>query len=163
MVTDSHGGFSYRMGNMSSFLNLAEHSRYADLDGSARDVAEVLAEFDRDLYIKKLEPNHPYYNPPYVYALLHHPVGMEQYVIRQLMPSQIDARLIADVIESVAPVEAGMDAMEAHNKAIEILETKKRQEEREARIEFMADIARINDTRHYAKHNGQFLNPRNRW
>ncbi len=140
--------------------NLREEARYVGLPGHVRNIAEILAQFDRDVYIEQLPTSHPQFNPERPWAVTHRKPGMESYVIKNLAESQIDARLVAEFIEGTNRLDGkgGWDAFDALEKAWEIVGAKKRQEEAAEAREKIADLARIGDKYNYARHNGRRLN-----
>jgi hypothetical protein len=139
--------------------NLREESRYIGLPAHVRNVAEVLAVFDRDLYIEQLPSSHPQFNPQMPWSVTHRPPGKEAYVVKNCAEGSIDARLVAEFIEGTNRLDgqSGWDAYEALEKAWEIMSAKKRQEEAAEQREKIADLARVGDKYHYAKHNGRRL------
>lgn len=143
---------------MPAILNLAEHARYAGLDDHCRHIAEILGEFDPDLYLTKLEPGHPWYTERAPFALVHQPQMREQRIIRTLMHGQVDERLVAELI--LTTTRTPLSDWEALEKANEISRLKKSQEERAQRVETFVTVANALDKNHYAKHNGLYLDPK---
>jgi len=137
--------------------NLREESRYIGLPVHVRSIAEVLAQFDRDVYIEVLPSSHPQFNPQKPYSVTHRPTGQEAYVIKNVAEGDVDARIIAEFIEGQNALHGGAsyDEFEALEKAWQIMKAKKRQEEAAERREMMADLIRVGEQNHYAKHNGR--------
>ena len=141
-------------------INLAEHARYAGLDDRCKHIAEILAEFDEDLYIVLLPSNHPMFTQQTPYALVHHPRGRAQRVIRVLMYGQIDERLVADMLTQDGFTSKPLEAWEAFEKAHEISTMKKRQEEAAERKDRLATVFQLLDHNHFAKYaDGSYVDP----
>lgn len=145
---------------MPAILNLAEHARYAGLDDHCRHIAEILSEFDPDLYIVQLPANHPMFSERAPFALVHQPPMREQRVVKTLMHSQVDERLVAEIIQGISVTRNPLSEWEAWEKAQEISKLKREQEERANRIDNFVTVARALDKNHYAKHRGVYLDPR---
>ncbi len=141
-------------------INLAEHARYADLDDRCRHIAEILAEFDEDLYIVLLHPSHPMFTQQTPYALVHHPRGREQRVVRVLMYGQIDERLVADMLTQEGFTTKPLEDWEAFEKAHEISNAKKRQEAAAERKDRLSTTFQLLEHNHFAKYaNGAYVDP----
>lgn len=144
---------------MPNYLNLAHHARFIGLDERLMHIAELIAEFDPDLYIVKLEPGHPYYVPPTIYALVHQPPLKEQYIVKTMMYEQVDERLVADLVQKAMSFKGTpLDDWEAYEKALEISRLKKSQEKREERADLLGGL--LNTDGNFAKHNGVHLDAR---
>lgn len=144
---------------MPAILNLAEHARHAGLDDHCRHIAEMLAAFDPDLYLVKLEPAHPWWTDRAPFALVHQPPMRQQRVIRSLMHQQVDERLVAELIQGISATRTPLEDWEALEKALELSRMKKRQEERLERVDRFVTTANALHHNHYAKHNGVYLDP----
>lgn len=142
---------------MAQLPNLREESRYIGLPAHVRNVAEVLAEFDRDLYIEVLPSTHPQFNAQKPFSVTHRPAGRESYVIKNVAAADVDARIIAEFIEGQNNVHTGAsyDEFDALQKAWDIMNAKKRQEEEAERRELMVDLLKLGEKNHYARHNGR--------
>lgn len=140
--------------------NLREEARYVGLPAHVRNIAEALAAFDPNVYIEILPSSHPQFNPQKQFSVTHRPPGAESYVVSNHSAAEVDVRILADFIEGLNDVhgQASYDAFESWEKASEILKAKKRQEERAEKAEQMGDLMRLGDKKHYAKHNGRYLN-----
>lgn len=145
---------------MPAILNLAEHARYAGLDDHCRHIAEILSEFDPDLYIVKLEPQHPWHTEAKPFALVHQPPMREQRIIQTLMHSQVDERLIAGMLTQSEFTRNPLEEWEAFEKAQEISRLKRDQDARAERVDRFVTIHKALDRNHFAKHGGVYLDPR---
>lgn len=145
---------------MPAILNLAEHARYSGLDDHCRHIAEIIAEFDPDLFIVKLEPNHPWYTDQKPFALVHQPPMREQRIVQVLMHAQIDERLIAGLLTQSEFTRNPLEDWEAWEKAQEISRLKRQQDERAQRVDRFVTVHRTLDHNHFAKHRGVYLDPR---
>lgn len=144
---------------MPAILNLAEHARMHGLDDHCRHIAEILAEFDPDLYIVQLPANHPQFSERAPFALVHQPPMREQRVVKTLMHSQVDERLVAEIIQGISVTRNPLSDWEAWEKAQQISKLKRDQEARAQKVETFVTIANALDKNHYAKHNGLYLDP----
>ena len=145
---------------MPAVLNLAEHARYADLDDHCRHIAELIAEFDPELYIVKLPANHPMFSEHAPFALVHQPPMREQRVVKTLMHGQVDERLVAELISGIAATRSPLSEWEAYEKALEISKLKREQEARAEKVDRFVTTANVLNKNHFAKHNGRFMDPR---
>lgn len=145
---------------MPAVINLAHHARYAHLDERCAHIAEMLAEFDDSLYIVKLEPNHPWYTHEKPFALVHQEPLREQQIVRTLMYSQIDERLVAEIIKGVSVTRNPLSDWEAYEKALELSRLKREQEARAQRVDELVLRANVLHHNHFAKHKGVYLDPR---
>lgn len=139
--------------------DLREEIRYAGLPGHVRNIAEILAEFDPDLYICRLPEGHPQFNPDRPWSVVVRPAGREQYVYGNYMESQIDARIVAEFITRANNTATGgsYDEFAALQKAWEIVKAKREQEEREQKREMTKDLLALGNRYNYARHNGRIL------
>lgn len=145
---------------MPALLNLAEHARYAGLDDHCKHIAEILAEFDPDLYIVKLPANHPMFTEHTPFALVHHPRGSEQRVVKVLMHGQVDERLVADMLQQEGFTTKPLEAWEAYEKATEISRLKREQEIRDERVDRLTTTFKLLEHNHFAKYaNGVYVDP----
>ena len=88
------GGFLYA----SRMVMLFEH---LDLPEHARDIAQVLQDYNHEIYLEKLPPGHPYLaeQPDKPYAVIHRPLGLPEYIISVYPESMLDARILAQLFE----------------------------------------------------------------
>lgn len=137
--------------------NLREETRYIGLPAHVRNIAEILAQFDRDLYIEVLPSTHPQFNAQKPFSITHRPDGQEAYVIKNVAEGDVDARIVAEFIEGSNNLHGGAsyDEFEALEKAWDIVKAKKKQEEAAERREMFADMLRLGESKNYAKHNGR--------
>lgn len=145
---------------MPAILNLAEHARMAGLDDHCRHIAEILAEFDPELYIVQLPENHPWFTREKPFALVHQPPMREQRIVRTLMHNQVDERLVAELIQGISATRTPLEDWEALEKAQQISKMKREQEARAQRVDEFVTRANTLHHNHYAKHNGVYLDPR---
>jgi hypothetical protein len=143
----------------STIPDFSEIDRMRDVPRGAERVARVLADYDPNLYIRKLPENHPQFDRERPYSVVVNPgSGQEKYVLKNFAEWQVDERLIAEIIQAdVTNAGMSIDDMQAINAAHEMMKVKKKQEEDAERRELARDLARIGLTRNYARHNGKLL------
>lgn len=114
---------------------------YLDLPAKGRDVARVLQDYDHELYLERLPPNHPYMieQPDKPFAVFHRPLGLPEYIIRVYPESMLDERIIADVIRADA-AKAGfeLDKFDALTAANHVLHERRRSDEIQENMDRMA-------------------------
>jgi|694.fasta_scaffold22376_8 hypothetical protein len=83
---------------------MADYITFDRIDGLYHEYQRRVAAVIRDLYpnvrLLRLEPGHPSFNPERPYALVDEPNLAVPYVIRTLAESEIDARLIAWLVDN---------------------------------------------------------------
>lgn len=67
---------------------------------SQRRIAEVIRDVFPDVRLMRLDPLHPDFNPDKPFALVHEPEFMPAYTIRNVHEREIDARLLAELMEN---------------------------------------------------------------
>ena len=65
-----------------------------------RRIASIIKDFAPTVRLLKLEPGHPQFHPEKPFALVDEPGLMEPYVIFTMAESEIDARLIARLLDN---------------------------------------------------------------
>lgn len=140
--------------------NLREESRYLGLPPHARHIAEILAEFDPDIYVEILPSDHIQFNPQKPFSVTIRPVGRESYVYGNYALHELNSRLVASFIErwNDAHGMAGYDAFEVLEAAENIMKAKQRQEELEERRDHAKTLFAIANKKSDASYNGIRLN-----
>lgn len=143
----------------SSIPDFSEIDRMRDVPRGAERIARVLADYDPNLYIRKLPEGHPQFDRERPYSVVVNPgSGQEKYVLKNFAEWQVDERLIAEIIQAdVTNAGMSIDDMQAINAAHEMMKIKKKEEEDAERRELARDLARIGFTRNFARHNGKLL------
>lgn len=143
----------------STIPDFSEIDRMRDVPRGAERIARVLADYDPNLYIRKLPENHPQFDRERPYSVVVNPgSGQEKYVLKNFAEWQVDERLIAEIIQAdVTNAGMSIDDMQAINAAHEMMKVKKKEEEDAERRELATDLARIGFTRNFARHNGKLL------
>lgn len=72
-----------------------------DLPERGRDVARILADYDPELSLERLPDNHPYLaeRPTHIYAVIHRPLGLPEYIVDVFPETMLDERILAQVWE----------------------------------------------------------------
>lgn len=134
------------------------------IDGLYSENHRRIAEVIRDLYpnvrLLRLDPLHPDFNPERPYALVDEPrlIGraLPSYTIRTLRESEIDARLIAELVEN------DMHRSGSKVNRLGILEMAQKAVEAKREIEWMEerrDVMRsiMKSKKHEYRHDGKVL------
>ncbi len=139
---------------------MAEYITFDRIDGLYHEYQRRVAAVIRDLYptvrLLRLEPGHPSFDPNKPYALVDEPNLTVPYVIRTLAESEIDARLVAWLIDNdnnnpdsktnrLQILEMAEKALN-HKRELEYLEEKK---------DVMKSIMKSN--KHEYRHDGKVL------
>lgn len=140
-----------------SIPDLSELDRLRDLPVSAYRVARMLADYDPNIYIRKLDPGHPQFDKERPYSILVSG-AKDKYVLKNYAEWQLDERIMADIIQADV-TNAGMSIsdMEALNAAHAMMKAKERQERDAERRELARDVAKLGMTKNYVRHNGKLL------
>lgn len=71
------------------------------LPEGARTVAEMIQDYDPDLFLERLPDGHPWLmdNPQRPYAVIHRPLGLPEYVVESFAETMLDERVFARVLE----------------------------------------------------------------
>jgi len=130
----SAGGSSCILGVM---VMTFEH---LDLPEKGRDIAKILSDYDHELHLEKLPPQHPYIieQPDKPYAIIHRPIGLPEYIIKVFPESMLDERMLAQVFEwDTSRTGGSIDKFDALTHARHILHERKRADELEEKREKM--------------------------
>lgn len=141
----------------STIPDLSELDRLRDVPVGAYRLARMLADYDPNIYIKKLDPGHPQFDKERPYSII--VVGAkDKYVLKNYAEWQLDERIMADIIQADV-TNAGMSIsdMEALNAAHAMMKAKEREERDAERRELAKDVAKLGLTKNYARHNGKLL------
>jgi hypothetical protein len=143
----------------SGLPDFSELDRLRDVPEHAHRLARVMADYDHNLYIRKVPYGHPQFNPQKPYAVMYgSSSGGESYIIQNYPESMLDERIMADIISAdVTKAGGSVDDIVALNAAHEFMKIKERQEEDAARRELARDLAKLGMTKNYAKHNGKLI------
>lgn len=127
------GGSSCILGRMITFENL-------DLPENGRHIAKILSDYDHELYLERLPPQHPYLieQPDKPFAVIHRPLGLPEYVVKVFSETMLDERILAQIFEwDTARFGGSLDKFDALTKANWILNERKRADELEEARERM--------------------------
>lgn len=128
------GGFSCNLYVMVTlFKNL-------DLPEKGRVVAQILNDYNHELFLEKLPPGHPWIKeaPNKPYAVIHRPMGLPEYIIKNYSESMLDERILAQVWEwDTHRFGKKLDKFDALTHARHILEERKRADDLEEKRERM--------------------------
>lgn len=142
---------------MSSIPDLSEVDRLRDLPVSAYRLARMLADYDPDIYIRKLGPGHPQFDKERPYSIVVNG-KKDRYVLKNYAEWQLDERIMADIIQAdVTNAGMSIDDVQALNAAHAMMKAKEREELDAQRKEMAKDIAKLGLTKNYARHNGKLL------
>lgn len=142
---------------MSSIPDLSEVDRLRDLPASAYRLARMLADYDPDIYIRKLDPGHPQFDKERPYSIIVNG-KKDRYVLKNYAEWQLDERIMADIIQAdVTNAGMSIDDVQALNAAHAMMKAKEREELDAQRKEMAKDIAKLGLTKNYARHNGKLL------
>lgn len=137
--------------------DLSELDRLRDVPAGRERFARMLADYDPNIYIKKLDPGHPQFDRERPYSIV--VMGdKDRYVLKNYAEWQLDERIMADIIQADV-TNAGMSIsdMEALNAANAMMKAKEREEIDAERRQMAADVAKLGFTKNYARHNGKLL------
>jgi len=136
-----------------------EIDRLRDVPEHAHRLARVMADYDPNLYIRKVPEQHPQFNPERPWAVMYGSnSGGESYIIQNYPFSMLDERIMADLISADVTKDGGsVDDIVALNAAHEFMKIKKQQEEDAERRELTRDLVKLGLTKNYAKHNGKLI------
>jgi hypothetical protein len=72
-----------------------------DLPARGRDVAQVLNDYDHELFLERLPDGHPRLmeRPDHLYAVIHRKPGVPEYVVDNYPETMLDERILAQVFE----------------------------------------------------------------
>lgn len=137
--------------------DLSELDRLRDVPAGRERFARMLADYDPNIYIRKLDPGHPQFDKDKPYSIV--VMGdKDRYVLKNYSEFQLDERIMADIIQADV-TNAGMSIsdMEALNAAHAMMKAKEREEIDAERRQMAADVAKLGFTKNYARHNGKLL------
>lgn len=136
-----------------------EIDRLRDVPEHAHRLARVMADYDPNLYIRKVPELHPQFNPEKPYAVMYGSnSGGESYIIQNYPAYALDERIMADIISADVTKDGGsVEDIVALNAAHEFMKIKQRQEEDEARREVARDLVKLAMSKNYVKHNGKLI------
>jgi hypothetical protein len=136
-----------------------EIDRLRDVPEHAHRLARVMADYDPNLYIRKVPELHPQFNPERPWAVMYGSnSGGESYIIQNYPFSMLDERIMADLILADVTKDGGsVDDIVALNAAHEFMKVKQRQEEDAERRELTRDLVKLGLTKNYAKHDGKLI------
>lgn len=139
--------------------DFSELDRLRDVPEHLHRLARVMADYDHNLYIRKVPLNHPQFNPEKPWAIMYgSSTGGESYIVQNYSLHTLDERAMADIISADVTKDGGsVDDIVALNAAHEFMKIKEREEEFEARKEMARDLAKLGLTKNYAKHNGKLI------
>lgn len=143
MMTSAHAllGSNYRFdGSSGEFVNTS-HAR----------VAEIINDYDPTLSLAWIPKANRGPEDVLPYALIHSPVGGQEYVMTTLREDQID-NLLERVLRMDMANTNPLADIEAHNSALELINAKKHEDEAAERAELTASI--IRSPKNTYKHNG---------
>lgn len=141
----------------SSIPDLSELDRLRDLPVHAYRLARMLADYDPEIYIRKLDPGHPQFDKERPYSIIVNG-ARDKYVLKNYAEWQLDERIMADIIQADV-TNAGMSIsdVQALNAAHAMMKAKEREESDAERREIAKDVAKLGFTKNYARHNGKLL------
>ena len=140
-----------------SIPDLSELDRLRDLPTGAYRVARMLADYDPNIYIRKLDPGHPQFDKERPYSIIVNG-AKDKYVLKNYAEWQLDERIMADIIQADV-TNAGMSIsdVEALNAAHAMMKAKERQERDAERREIARDVAKLGMSKNYVRHDGKLL------
>ena len=140
-----------------SIPDLSELDRLRDIPASAYRVARMLADYDPNIYIRKLDPGHPQFDKERPYSIVVNGTK-DRYVLKNYSEWQLDERIMADIIHADV-TNAGMSIsdMEALNAAHAMMKAKEREERDAERREIARDVAKLGMSKNYVRHDGKLL------
>lgn len=140
-----------------SIPDLSELDRLRDIPSGAYRVARMLADYDPNIYIRKLDPGHPQFDKERPYSIVVNG-AKDKYVLKNYAEWQLDERIMADIIQADV-TNAGMSIsdMEALNAAHAMMKAKQRQESDAERREIARDVAKLGMSKNYVRHDGKLL------
>lgn len=137
--------------------DFSELDRMRDVPTGCERLARVLADYDPNLYIRKLEPSHPQFDKERPYSIVVKG-DKDRYVLKNYAEWQLDERIMADIISADVTQSGGsIDDIQALNAAHEFMKIKEREEMMAERKELARDVAKLGLTMNYARHNGKLL------
>jgi hypothetical protein len=136
-----------------------ELDRLKDVPEYAHRLARVLADYDPNLYIRRVPERHPQFNPERPFAVMYgSSAGGESYIVQNYPAYALDERIMADIISADVTKDGGsVEDIIALNAAHEFMKIKQRQEEDAARREMAQDLVKLGMSKNYAKHNGKLI------
>jgi len=136
-----------------------EIDRLRDLPEHLHRLARVMADYDPNLYIRKVPERHPQFNHEKPWAVMYGSnSGGESYIVQNYSLHGLDERAMADIISADVTKDGGsVDDIVALNAAHEFMKIKARQEEDAARREMAQDLVKLGMSKNYAKHNGKLI------
>lgn len=128
--------------------------------GTQRRVAEVIKDVFPNVRLMRLDALHPSFDPERPFALVDEPklIGRDlpSYVIRTLRESEIDARLLAELLENnTHDANAKVNRLHILEMAEAALNAKRELEWQEERRDVMTSI--MKSKKHEYKHDGKVL------
>ena len=114
-----------------------------DLPEHGRRLAEILKDYNPDLHLEKLPPQHPYLleQPDKPYAVFHRPFGLPEYIVSVYPETMLDARILAQIFEwDTHRFGKKLDKFDALTHAQHILQERTRADEREEKRDKMKYI-----------------------
>lgn len=125
-----------------------------------RRIAEVIRDIFPNVRLMKLDPLHPDFNPERPFALVDEPrlVGraLPSYTIRTLRESEIDARLVAELVENnTHDPNSKVNRLAILEMAQKAVEAKREIEWMEERRDVMRSI--MKSKKHEYRHDGKVL------
>lgn len=127
-------------GGSSCILRLMITFEHLDLPEKGRHIAKILSDYDHELFLEKLPPQHPYLlgQPDKPFAVIHRPMGLPEYVVKVFPESMLDERILAQVFEwDTSRFGGQLDKFDALTKANWIMNERKRADELEEARERM--------------------------
>jgi hypothetical protein len=113
---------------------------HLSLPEKGRHIAKILSDYDHELHLELLPPQHPYLleQPDKPYAVIHRPLGLPEYIIKVFPESMLDERILAQIFEwDTSRFGGQLDKFDALGMAKYILDERKRADEQEEKREKM--------------------------
>jgi hypothetical protein len=127
---------------------------------SQRRVAEVIRDVFPSIRLMRLDALHPHFNPEAPFALVDEPklIGraLPSYVIRTLKENQIDARLLAELVENnLNDPNSKANRLQILEASQKLIDVKREVEWMEERKDIMKSIMKSNKNEY--RHDGKVL------
>ncbi len=111
-----------------------------DLPPAGREAAQIINDYNHELFLEKLPPGHPYLadQPNKPYALFHKPMGLPEYIIAAYPESMLDARIVAQVFEwDTHRYGKKLDKFDALGHARRVMDERRNADRKEEKREMM--------------------------
>lgn len=111
-----------------------------DLPERGRRIAQILQDYNKDLFLEKLPLGHPYLEdqPNKPYAVWHRPFGLPEYIVSVYPETMLDERILAQVFEwDTHRFGKQLDKFDALTHARHILEERRRADDMEEKRDKM--------------------------